>query len=33
VKSMVKMLFHSDADPALLADAERRVQKTPRDAA
>jgi len=33
VKSMVKMLFHSDADPAMLAEAERRMQKTPPAAA
>ena len=33
VQSMVKMLFHSDVDPALLAEAERRMQKTPPDAA
>lgn len=33
VKAMVKMLFHPDADPALMADAERRMQKTPPDAA
>ncbi len=29
VKNMVRMLFHTDARPALLADAERRMQKTP----
>ncbi len=33
VKKMVKMLFHRDAAPALLADAERRMQKTPPAAA
>ena len=33
VKSMVKMLFYSDVDPALLAEAEKRMQKTPPDAA
>jgi pimeloyl-ACP methyl ester carboxylesterase len=33
VKSMVKMLFHPDADPALMADAERRMQRTPPEAA
>jgi pimeloyl-ACP methyl ester carboxylesterase len=33
VNRMVKILFHSDADPALVADAERRMQKTPPDAA
>lgn len=33
MKSMVKMLFHSDADPALLAEAERRMQATPPDVA
>lgn len=29
VKQMVKMLFHPDADPAIVAEAERRMQKTP----
>jgi pimeloyl-ACP methyl ester carboxylesterase len=33
VKAMVKMLFHADADPAIVADAERRMQHTPPDAA
>ena len=33
VKSMVKMLFYSDVDPALLAEAEKRMQKTPPDVA
>ena len=33
VKGMVKALFHPDADPALMADAERRMQHTPPDAA
>ena len=28
LKSMMKMLFHADADPALVAEAERRMQKT-----
>ena len=28
MKAMVKMLFHPDADPALMADAERRMMKT-----
>jgi pimeloyl-ACP methyl ester carboxylesterase len=28
VKQMVKMLFHPDADPALMADAERRMAKS-----
>jgi len=28
MKTMVKMLFHPDADPALMADAERRMMKT-----
>ena len=30
---MVTILFHADADPAVVADAERRMQKTPPDAA
>lgn len=29
VKNMVKMLFHTDAEPALVADVQRRMQKTP----
>jgi len=33
VKQMVKMLFHPDADPAIVAEAERRMQKTPPEAA
>jgi pimeloyl-ACP methyl ester carboxylesterase len=33
VRRMVRMLFHADADPALLAEAEKRMQKTPTDAA
>jgi len=33
VKEMVKMLFHPDADPAIMAEAERRMQKTPPAAA
>ena len=33
VKSMIKRLFHADADPALMAEAERRMQKTPPAAA
>jgi pimeloyl-ACP methyl ester carboxylesterase len=33
VKQMVKMLFHADADPAVVADAERRMMKTPPAAA
>jgi pimeloyl-ACP methyl ester carboxylesterase len=33
VKQMVKMLFHADADPAVMAEAERRMQKTPPAAA
>ncbi len=33
VKAMVKALFHPDADPALIAEAERRMQKTPPEAA
>lgn len=33
VKEMVKMLFHPDADPAIMADAEKRMQHTPPDAA
>ncbi len=33
LKQMVKALFHPDADPALMADAERRMAETPADAA
>jgi len=33
VKQMVKMLFHPDADPAVMAEAEQRMQKTPPAAA
>jgi len=33
VKAMVRMLFHGDADPAVVADSEKRMQKTPPDAA
>lgn len=33
LKQMVRMLFHADADPALMADAERRMARTPPDAA
>ena len=33
VKKMVKALFHPDAEPTLLAEAERRMQKTSPDAA
>lgn len=33
LKQMVKMLFHPDADPALVADAERRMARTPPEAA
>jgi pimeloyl-ACP methyl ester carboxylesterase len=33
VKQMVKALFHPDADPAMVADAERRMMGTPPDAA
>jgi pimeloyl-ACP methyl ester carboxylesterase len=33
VKAMVQALFHPDADPVLLAAAERRMQGTPPDAA
>ena len=33
VKQMVKMLFHPDADPSILAEATERMQKTPPDAA
>jgi pimeloyl-ACP methyl ester carboxylesterase len=33
VKQMVKMLFQPDADPAVMADAERRMMKTPPEAA
>lgn len=29
VKEMVKQLFHADADPALMAEVERRMQKSP----
>ena len=33
VKQMVAMLFHKDAPPGLVAEAERRMQKTPPEAA
>ncbi len=33
LKGMVKMLFHADADPALIAETETRMQKTSPDAA
>jgi len=33
VKAMVKALFHSDADPVLMAEAGRRMQKTSPDTA
>lgn len=33
MKAMVKMLFHADADPTLMADAERRMLRTSPDAA
>lgn len=33
VKRMVKQLFHADADPAIMAEAESRMQKTPPSAA
>jgi len=33
VKSMTKMLFHPDADSALVADVEKRMQKTSPDTA
>lgn len=33
VKAMTRMLFHPDADPAVMAEAERRMQKTPPAAA
>lgn len=33
LKQMVKMLFHPDADPAIVADAERRMARTPPEAA
>lgn len=33
VKSMMKTLFHPDADPALVADVEKRMQKTSPEAA
>ncbi len=33
VKAMVKRLFYPDADPALMAGVERRMQQTPPDAA
>lgn len=33
LKQMVKALFHPDADPALIADAERRMMHTPPGAA
>jgi pimeloyl-ACP methyl ester carboxylesterase len=32
VHAMVTSLFHKDADPALMRDAEQRMQRTPRDA-
>lgn len=31
MKAMVKMLFHADADPSLMAEAERRMARTPRE--
>jgi pimeloyl-ACP methyl ester carboxylesterase len=33
LRAMVKQLFHPDADPALMADAERRMARTSPDAA
>jgi pimeloyl-ACP methyl ester carboxylesterase len=33
LKQMVRALFHADADPALMADAERRMSRTPPEAA
>jgi pimeloyl-ACP methyl ester carboxylesterase len=33
IRAMVKQLFHPDADPAVMAEAERRMQKTPPAAA
>jgi pimeloyl-ACP methyl ester carboxylesterase len=33
VKEMTRALFHSDADPAIVAEAERRMQKTSPDTA
>ncbi len=33
LKQMVRTLFHADADPALIADAERRMSRTPPEAA
>ena len=33
MKQMMRMLFHPDADPALVADAERRMSKTTPEAA
>lgn len=33
VKVMTRALFHPDADPAIVADAERRMQRTPPEAA
>jgi pimeloyl-ACP methyl ester carboxylesterase len=33
VKTMTRALFHADADPAIMADAERRMAKTSPDAA
>jgi len=33
IRAMVKQLFHPDADPAVVAEAERRMQKTPPAAA
>jgi pimeloyl-ACP methyl ester carboxylesterase len=33
VKQMIQMLFHPDADPAIVAEAEQRMRKTPPEAA
>ncbi len=33
LNSMVRMFFHADADPALIAEAERRMQKSPPESA
>jgi pimeloyl-ACP methyl ester carboxylesterase len=33
MKAMVKMLFHPDADPAVMADAEKRMMKNPPETA
>ena len=33
VKEMVDMLFHKDAEPDIMAEAEKRMQKTPPEAA